>query len=608
MKSNVSDFLKLAERVYRDSSSMCLANVSDFRDLKTIRSRVKNEGISFLTISLPAFARDFEKSLAQGFIDSTSFLNFRKNGCIPAFLKGMTSLIFDVETGAIRDEDPSSIDKHSTIVDCVRQICLAFKKVEIPCSPAREAKALENFISIEQSFSNFELRPEQTEEFLSVCSVLWSDMLRMLSCNMFRPRHGPGATADHRSGNQKYVWRNWHERLEPYFPIIDNGYQISAVEDGMLEDVTFDTPELEQPVKVVLVPKTLKGPRVIAEEPCCMQYVQQGIRDVLYDLLENKNRFTSGHINFRDQTVNQSLALASSSDGRLATIDLSDASDRVPYDLALLMFQSNPEVMEAIDSCRSLRAVLPSGQVIGPLRKFASMGSALCFPVEAMYFYTCCVVSLLRSHKLPVTPRNVLNVSRDVYVYGDDILVPTDFASSVLDCLQEYNCKVNANKTFLSGNFRESCGVDAYRGVEVTPIYVGTTQPKNRQQVHELISWISLGNLFYQKGFWRSASHVFDCVEAVLGPLPYVSDTSSGLGRVSFLGYRSVQRWNDRLHRFEVKAYVVKQLYRTDTIEGHAALMKSFLSLSHPLIDEAERDPLHLERSARRGAVALQLR
>jgi hypothetical protein len=149
----------------------------------------------------------------------------------------------------------------------------------------------------------------------------------------------------------------------------------------MLEDVTFDTPELEQPVKVVLVPKTLKGPRVIAEEPCCMQYVQQGIRDVLYDLLENKNRFTSGHINFRDQTVNQSLALASSSDGRLATIDLSDASDRVPYDLALLMFQSNPEVMEAIDSCRSLRAVLPSGQVIGPLRKFASMGSALCFPV-----------------------------------------------------------------------------------------------------------------------------------------------------------------------------------------------------------------------------------
>jgi len=255
------------------------------------------------------------------------------------------------------------------------------------------------------------------------------------------------------------------------------------------------------------------------------------------------------------------------------------------------------------------------------------MGSALCFPVEAMYFYTICVASLLRIQDLPVTPRNAFKVSRNVYVYGDDIIVPSAYASSVLDSLQKYNCKVNTAKTFFKGNFRESCGVDAFRGQEVTPVYVGTSQPLNAQQVSEIVSWVSTANLFYKKGLWSTADYMFKTVESVIGPLPYVLETSSGLGRISYLGYHSVERWNSRLCRFEIRAAVVKPVYRTDILEGYGALQKSFLSLASQNDSPVSRDaPLtmgdvlrgdlkppsvdkaHLERSAWRGAIALKRR
>jgi len=60
LKSDASDYLELAERIYRDAAAKCSADVSDLRDLKTIRSRIKDEGFSFLTITLPTFARDLK--------------------------------------------------------------------------------------------------------------------------------------------------------------------------------------------------------------------------------------------------------------------------------------------------------------------------------------------------------------------------------------------------------------------------------------------------------------------------------------------------------------------------------------------------------------------
>jgi len=617
LKSNVSDYLELMEQIYIDATIKCTADVSDLRDLITIRSRVKHEGISFLTITLPRFCQDFEKSLASRCIDSTSFRGFPrvKDGSIPAFLQGMISQVFDRETGRIIDDEyhPQIGDDSSDIPTCiesVRQLCLTFKKVELDCTPERVQAALDNFVAIEQSLETFSVPNEESSKFLAVSSVLWDSLVADFQLSECFPKHGPGATSERVSGNQKFRWKEWNDRLEPYFPIIDNGYPLGTpVDSKELKMVTIVPESDERPVRVVTVPKTLKSPRVIAIEPSCMQFVQQGIRDYLYSRLESY-WLTAGHINFRDQTINQRLAISGSTTGRLATIDLSDASDRVPRSLALEMFRSNPDLRDAIDACRSTKAELPDGRIISPLYKFASMGSALCFPIEAMYFYTICVVASLEKHNLPAIPSNIFKVTRELYVYGDDIVVPTDEADSVLAHLLKYNCKVNPNKSFVSGSFRESCGIDAYAGYEVTPTYLRQPRPENRQQADRIVSWIATANLFYLKGYWRTTQFMFNTLERLIGPLPYVSETSPALGRISFLGYESIGRWNRDLQRNEIFALVPRPVYRTDKLEGYGALMKCFLGLisrsEKETADAQERS--ELERSALHGAVALKRR
>lgn len=613
MKSNASDFLELLEAVYIDASSKCTADVWDYRDLITIRSRVEYEGLSFLTIGLPQFARFFERCLANGRIDSDSFPNFtkvRRGSVFPALLQGYTSQIFDIQTGEIKHDEYTTNgfpEDMPTLVESVRQICLLFSKVELACTQNRVQAALENFVSIEQSLSTFSASDLDTSSFVEVSSVIWDNMLVDFRPTDCIPNHGPGATADGKSGNQKYRWQFWHDRLEPYFPLVDNGFPLGIPASAEeLRLVTIVPGAEEQPVKVVTVPKTLKSPRIIAIEPCCQQFVQQGIRSYLYDRIES-NGLTRGHINFRDQGVNQQLAISSSIDGQLATIDLSDASDRVPRDLAMRMFRASQDLTGSIEACRSTRARLPDGRIIAPLTKFASMGSALCFPVEAMYFYTICVVALLKAHDLPLSHENVFHVSRDLYVYGDDIIVPSAHAGVVLDHLQKYNCKVNTNKTFVSGSFRESCGVDAFAGYEVTPTYVRHLRPENRQHSEQILSWVATSNLFYKKGYWRTTTLMRKTLERVIGPMPYVSEESEAIGCISYLGYRSVERWNGDLQRFEVKALVPRPIYRTDRLDGYSALMKCFLSMGAYSVGSI-LSKRSLEHSARRGVVALQRR
>jgi len=631
LKSHVSDFLRLVNCIYYDAITRCTAECSDLRDLETIRSRVEKEGISFLTITLPSFAKEFDRSLAQGYIDSTMFRGFRKIGSIPAFLQGMTSRIFDRETGRLYEQDGLLDHNVATFIDGVRQICLAFKKVELDCAPERVTAAISSFAQTEYSFDEFRVSQELYDLFRSVSVVLWTSCLSGIQLDKLRPRHGPGATSEGISGNQKFFWRRWYDRLEPYFPLFFNAYLLSAVDSEEARIVEVVPPELEKPVKVTPVPKTLKGPRIIAIEPVCMQYAQQAIRHALYERIEN-SVLAGGHVNFSDQTVNQGIALSASRDGRLATIDLSEASDRVPYRLALSMFDVHPDLRDAVDACRSTHAQLPDGTIIGPLKKFASMGSALCFPVEAMYFYTICVGALLRIQNLPVTHENVRMVSRDVYVYGDDIVVPSKHAVAVLDYLQKYNCKVNTDKSFWNGKFRESCGVEAYGGEMVTPTYVRKPQPENRQQADRLVSWIETANLFQKKGYVRTSSHIYNVCERYLGVLPFVSEDSPGLGRVTCRSYEITrERYNVELQRYEVKCWTTEPVYRADELDGHAALMKCLSGLEgrnppdyisrvpiHILERESRSrlinnlvsptDPLHLKRSARHGVVALKRR
>jgi hypothetical protein len=591
----MKSLMSLVQLMLRDASIWCC--VSTTRDLETITRRVEHEGLSFLTITLPTFSAGFERCLADGRWDSNLFPAFsRGRGPLPKFLSGLVGAVFDSKSGLLLDE-PSILS-----IFFIRQITLLCKKVLIPCSESREKGAIDGYIKCEQDLKRWVSHPDHSallERFGLVSDRIWgtvlSDVDRKVYVREHVPRHGPGATADRLRGNLKYDQAVWHSRLEEnHFPselflIPNQGF----FEE--LEPIEFFEPEAEMPVKVITVPKTLKTPRIIAVEPTCMQYAQQSILELLVDAIE-KNDFLQGSIGFTDQLPNQELARLSSIDGGLATIDLSEASDRVSNSLVMRMLKPFPHLDSAVQACRSLTANVPGYGII-PLTKFASMGSALCFPIEAMVFLTIICIGLERELNRSLTESDIKSFLSKVRVYGDDIIVPVDFASSVLDALQDYGLVVNRRKTFVSGNFRESCGKDYFRGVDLTCVYVRKLLPSARSSHSEMISTISLRNQLYKAGCWETARYLDNIIER-LAPFPTVAETSPVLGKWSYLPLQ-YEKICPTLHRPIVKGLVVKSKAPVSVLTGPGALLKFFLKRGlDPFFDKK-----HLERYGRPRSV-----
>ena len=596
----MKSLMRLLLCVLEDSSIWCCTSTT--RDWLTIQRRVEHEGLSFLMIGLPAFCSDFERSLATGMVEPCTFLGFKrqKGTSLPAFLQGLTSRVFDASSGRLLDE-PDVVS-----ISCIRQITLMCKKILVPCSSERVKRAYVKYIECEKEVTlGFRDIPNSLiETFREVSRLLWGVTLRgpntLVRSYGGIPRHGPGATAERISRNEKYKLRTWHERLQPFFPadlfaIPNLGYT------EILDEIDFLEPEAERPVRVITVPKTLSTPRIIAIEPVCMQYTQQALMEMLVKTLES-HRLTAGRINFSDQTINQRLALSSSKDGSLATIDLKDASDRVSVELVKIMLESQPDLLGAVLACRSTHADVPGHGVL-PLTKFASMGSALCFPIEAMVFYTICISVVLKSQGARVSLTSLSKAGELVRVYGDDIIVPAELVQSVCCELEGFNLRVNQRKTFGTGKFRESCGVDAYDGTRVTPIYVRRMLPGSRRDTSEILSAISLANQLYAGGYWKACSYVRKHVERFI-PVPYVLDTSPVKGWISYLSGYETQRMCPSLHRPLVYGATVRIRHAESILDGPHALMKAFLKRGN----EPFHDKKHLERHGRPEAVDIKLR
>ena len=500
------------------------------RDIETMLDRVEHEGDSFLTITLPTFASDFELSLELGGVDGpTLFQSFKKRGRLPVFLRGFLDQVFDRSTGMLREQP------NVEAIRAVRQLCLFFKKIERETTEARKAKAEAAYINCESDLERVEnsLTDEQRHDFSMSFAWLYSDVLNSLTRDIERlelsPRHGPGSTQDKLLGNRKFDFPTWTSRLEALFPY--SYYCTNTWQDT--SDYSFASlpPELEPPVKVVFVPKTLKTPRVIAMEPTHMQYVQQALMTRLVPLLEKS--FIGLSQGFSDQTPNRVKAREGSVTRKYATIDLSEASDRVLACLISDALAPWPTVQEAVMSCRSLSSQLPSGKVIN-LRKFASMGSALCFPIEVMAFSAIIFTGMLRAGGHSATDVLRVFAAGEVRVYGDDIIVPVDSVYYVEEFLESYGLRVNRSKSFSSGKFRESCGGDYYDGVDVTPIRMRRDLPIHRQHVRELVSTCSTANQLSDAGYEATGEYLHRAVEEILHFYPDVPRGSDILGRWSY--------------------------------------------------------------------------
>ncbi len=592
--------LLFLQHVLDDVQSRCCISTS--RDLETIETRFENEGLSFLTIVLPQFGKDFEQALEEQQVTLNHFKGYKrvpsKSAYLPVFLGGLLELIFDPLSGWLRS-DPSIEAIHA-----VRQVTLLFGKVEMKCSDARNQDAIDNFVACEQEITSLEFTDDQLDRFSKMRTRLFSDVFNRIDLDVAQgsliPKHGPGKTADGLFANSKYDLRQWTQRLESVFPYLDNVLP-NARHHQMLESVDFLEPVREIPVKVTLVPKTPKSPRIIAIEPTCMQFAQQGIARSLVRYLEDPKSFCSGFLGFTHQEPNQLMAKRGSEDNSLATIDLSDASDRVSNVLVRELFSAYTNIAEGVQASRSLRADVPGYGVI-PLAKFASMGSALCFPIEAMVFTTIVFCGIQRKHSQRLTDSEILSLKGRVRVYGDDIVVPSDYVHSVMDELESFGLKVNHTKSFWTGRFRESCGKDYYDGEDVTVVRLRKEIPTSRSNVASVVSLVSTRNQFYNIGYWRTARFLDELLVKILTYLPIVEDSSQILGVVSSWLEPQAETIHKDLQVPLVKGWMKVAKPPASPLDGLGALQKFFLNGAFEPLEEG-----HLERYGRPDAVNIKL-
>jgi hypothetical protein len=550
------------------------------RDLATLRSRVESEGEEFLTLTLPTLGQFLERGLEDGQLIHNgpfAFANKSKTDHRPAFMHAAWAEVFDSE--GILLPYPR-IDA----VRAIRQVSYLHGKLkELPTQPRVEA-ALAGYIATDEAIAKVTVPKALQEEFRRTALRLWGThfdhMERYVYENEFLgvSKHGPGAVAQKLTSNGKWQNREWTERLDVWFrSTLHLAHSLSCEGD----DLVLHPPGDEPPARVISVPKTAKGPRIITAEPVYNQFIQQGLA-----ALFERWMFKHPSVSYEFQEPNQLLACEGSwPDGKYATIDLSEASDRVSLRIVKDLFYQHPNLLSAILSCRSQRSVLPDGTTV-LLRKFASMGSALTFPIETLVFATIASMAVAHTESRQVKHSEVL----DLRVYGDDIIVPVTAANECVQLLEAFGLKVNVHKSFMKGNFRESCGGDYFLGSPVSPVRVRKRLPHNRSFADEVVSIVAFRNLYWEQYGPTEFVTLLDAFISGIIPFPVGPKWVDALVRWDYI--TSPEGYDVNFHRPYVMAVRPVYTYRNDPLDGVSALLKFFWT-------PFNEDPKHLQRAGR---------
>lgn len=396
--------------------------------------------------------------------------------------------------------------------------------------------------------------PEQVASLYNqVCRIISSAIGQPTNWSDLIPRHGTGAVSDHNRSYYKYTLKEWDNHLEDLFPFTE----FCMTSGDVLHSTVVDWTEITRTSRLGKVPKTWKGPRLIASEPCSLMFMQQAVSGFIRRRVDSS--WIRSFLKLDDQNQNRDLACIGSKTRKLATLDLSEASDRVTCRHVEVLFQNNPELLDLIRTVRSTHVSAKSfGGCTVQLKKFATMGNALTFPVESLVFLSIALtgVLLVRGCRR-ATEKNIKALLGTVSVYGDDIIVPIDSCIVVKSLLTILGFVINTDKSFEISYFRESCGGDYYDGSDVTPV-------RGKIDFHSstgsnVTALVAFSNNLFEKGLWCAADFVKRKIGTLTNvgiPIGHVSSRSVSFK--SFCGGRVRARYNRDLCRMQYKRVVLK--------------------------------------------------
>jgi hypothetical protein len=558
----------------KDVALTCNQSDSELeRDSLEIKNRFKNEGMPFLTRTLPSLGKSLDKALSSGTALDVSGFELEKTSKLPRFLGDYFKQVFS--TDGLERSDASQ-----QAVMAIRQITFLFYKLNLPFTEAQKDEVVNLFRETDEHCNNqLHLFTADTQEGnilrlarQFICRVLAG--VDPLCQENILPKHGPGAVATGEKNWEKALFRRYYHRLADMYPY-DKFFFYN--DSHLCDDLRrfLDLEELDAgTAKVVLVPKDSRGPRLISCEPLEYQWIQQGLMKLMVKTIEN-HQFTRGLVNFTDQTVNGTLALQASLTGMLVTLDMKEASDRVSLGLVRALFPSR--WFDALFACRSDKTKLPNGEIMY-LKKFAPMGSAVCFPVEALIFWalsTAAIMYTKRSAHEGANPRDY-----GVYVYGDDIICNTEDHGVIMQYLPKFGLQFNLGKCCTARFFRESCGVDAYKGVIVTPLRVRSVWSSHLIGT-EYLSYVALHNAAERRGFFNLCDYLAVEIQRIRRT-PYTVSPTEVIALVDCrknatqenrrMGFR--MRFNSHLHRTEIFTWVARTRSKRASLPGWAEMLR----------------------------------
>ncbi len=302
--------------------------------------------------------------------------------------------------------------------------------------------------------------------------------------------HGPGAVYDGSIGSEKF-------RLSRLVGGIDRitddhtGY-------GSLGDPHVD---VEPHSRVCIVPKDFRGHRIICIECKEAMFAQQGLWRVLQFVVEDRRSVTSQSISFRDQAPSQRLCQSL----QFTTVDLKDASDYVSVDIARLLFPR--EFFKLITRFRSRSVEFPDGECVSQYDTLFTMGNALCFPIETLVFYALASGTLQYYFGLSVE-----EAASKIRVFGDDLIVPTQYAHRVTEVLSQSGMVVNLSKYCKDTLVRESCGAWMFAGIDCRMQKIKFTEPGS---IRDWIALIDTARNLNNDGFSLAALELCKVAESI---------------------------------------------------------------------------------------------
>lgn len=548
-------------------------------DSHEVEVRVGTRGINFLTVDMPTLGKAVLRALETGrFVRPPAFGPASADCELPAFLQGILSTLF-LSDGSL---SPGLSSTKSNLLRSLLQLCFMCYKLEFPCSPEQESRVVSSFVDTEREISTSLYAHEIYDtRLLRRARCLVHSVFHGFDPRNIQPKHGPGSVATGERGNGKFVFGRLYSSLNRCYPWYEYFEPVLLSRRTLHRVRRFRSLERRTSgcAKVILVPKDSRGPRLISAEPLEYQWIQQGLGSAMVRRLES-HPLTRGFVNFEHQSINQALALESSKTGSMATLDLKDASDRVKLSLVEELFPQ--ELFRHLSAARSDQTLLPIGSdgKVQNLSKYAPMGSALCFPVLAI------VVWALSKSAVETQTGS----STDVFVYGDDLIVPRLSATKVMDTLQAYGLKVNVDKSYIQGKYRESCGMDAFDGECVTFLKPKTLWTCNPKDASAYAGWISLVNDLDSELFPRTRSYLVDKIQGTFGSVPYgttdspfpcweVSSRREAQSLNELGGFK--HRWDSDLQLVTVKVRSLRVRTSSSAIAGYDRLLKDF-SMSNP--------------------------